>query len=136
MFAIGLPSGWAVASTTPGEVQFTGTPTGFVMVVAWSTHPQADALADWQQQAARQAAADSSYRQISIRRVSYRGYNAADWQFTDIYQGVDVEIIDRTFIVLPGQLSYAIELYGPVRQWPAVYASMWQHLVTSFQPAS
>ena len=135
-FAIGLPTGWAVAATTPDEVQFTGTPSGFVLVVAWSTHPQADALADWQQQAAAEAAAVPSYQQISIRRVSYRGYNAADWQFTDIYQGVDVRVIDRTFIVQPGQLSYAIELYGPVRQWPAVYASMWQHLVTSFQPAS
>jgi hypothetical protein len=135
-FAIGLPPGWAVASTTAGEVQFTGTPAGFVLVVAWRPHPQADALADWQQQAAAKAAADPSYRQISIRRVSYRGYNAADWQFTDIYQGVRVRIIDRTFIVRPGQLSYAIELSGPVSQWLAVYASIWQHVLTSFQPAS
>ena len=135
-FAIGLPPGWAVASTTPGEVQFTGTPSGFVLVVAWSTHPQADALADWQHQAAGKAAADSSYRQISIRQVSYRGYNAADWQFTNIYQGVPIRVIDRTFIVRPGQLSYAIELYGPAGKWPAVYASIWQPLLTSFQPAS
>jgi Protein kinase domain len=134
-FAVGLPPGWAVASKAPGEVQFTGTPGGFVVVVAWSTRPQADALADWRQQAAAKAAADSSYRQISIRRVSYRGYNAADWQFTDIYQGIRVRAIDRTFVVRP-QLSYAIELYGPVGQWPAVYARMWQSLVTSFQPAS
>jgi hypothetical protein len=135
-FAIGLPPGWAVASTTPGEVQFTGTPGGFVLVVAWSTHSQSDALADWQHQAAGKAAADSSYRQISIRRVSYRGYNAADWQFTNIYQGVRIRVIDRTFIVRPGQLSYAIELYGPASKWLAVYASIWQPLVTSFQPAS
>jgi hypothetical protein len=135
-FVIDLPPGWAPASTTPGEVQFTGTPGGFVLVVAWSTHPQADALADWQHQAAAKAAADSTYRQISISQVSYRGYNAADWQFTNIYQGVSIRAIDRTFIVRPGQLSYAIELYGPARQWQAVYASIWQHLVTSFQPSS
>jgi hypothetical protein len=135
-FAIGLPPGWTVASKTPGEVQFTGTPAGFVLVVAWSTHPQADALADWRQQAAGKAAADSSYRQISIRRVNYRGYNAADWQFTDIYQGVRVRVIDRGFIVRPGELSYAIELYGPASKWPAAYPSMWRPLVTSFQPAS
>jgi hypothetical protein len=135
-FAIGLPPGWAVASTAPGEVQFTGTPGGFVLVVAWSKHPQANALADWQRQAAGKAAADSSYRQISIRRVSYRGYNAADWQFIDIYQGVLVRVIDRTFIVRPGQLAYAIELYGPARRWPAVYASIWQPLMTSFRSAS
>jgi len=134
-FAIGLPPGWTVASTTPGNVQFTGTPAGFVLVVAWSTHPQADALTDWRQQAAGKAAADSSYRQISIRRVSYRGYNAADWQFTNIYQGVRIRVIDRTFIVRPGQLAYAIELYGPASQWPAVYPSIWRPLVRSFRPA-
>jgi hypothetical protein len=135
-FAIDLPPGWTVASTTPGNVQFTGTPGGFVLVVAWSTHPQANALADWRQQAAGKAAADSSYRQISIRRVSFRGYNAADWQFTDIYQGVRIHAIDRTFIVRPGQLAYAIELYGPASQWPAVYPSIWRPLVSSFRPAS
>jgi hypothetical protein len=134
-FAVGLPPGWAVASTAPGDVQFTGTPAGFVLVVAWSTHPQADALADWQQAAAK-AAANSSYRQISIRRVSYRGYNAADWQFTNIYQGVHVRVIDRTFIVRPGQLGYAIELYGPVSQWLAEYPRIWAPLVTSFRPAA
>jgi eukaryotic-like serine/threonine-protein kinase len=134
-FAIGLPPGWAVASRSPGEVQFTGTPGGFVLVVAWSAHPQADALADWQQQAAGKAAADSSYQQISIRRVRYRGYNAADWQFIDIYQGVRIRAIDRTFIVRP-ELSYAIELYGPASQWLVAHASIWRPLVTSFQPAS
>jgi hypothetical protein len=135
-FAIGLPPGWAVASTTPGEVRFTGKPGGFALVVAWTAHPQADALADWQRQAAVKAAADSTYRQISIRRVSYRGYNAADWQFTNLYQSTRIRVIDRGFIVQPGQLSYAIEFYGPASKWPAEYASIWQRLVTSFQPAS
>jgi hypothetical protein len=135
-FAISLPPGWGVASTTSGEVQFTGTPGGFVLVVAWRAHPQADPLADWRQQAAEMAKAESSYRQISIRKVSYRSYNTADWQFTDIYQGVHIHAIDRTFIVPPGQLSYAIELYGPASRWFPVYAQLWQHLVTSFRPAS
>jgi serine/threonine-protein kinase len=134
-FAIGLPPGWGVASTTPTKVQFTGAPGGFVVVVAWSTHPAADAVADWQQQADAKAAVDSSYRKISISRVQYRGYNAADWQFTNIYQGVRIRVIDRTFIVGPS-LGYAIELYGPASQWPAVYANIWQPLVTSFEPAS
>jgi hypothetical protein len=135
-FAIRLPPGWAVASTMPGEVQFTGTHAGFVLVVAWNTHPQANALADWQQQAAEKAATDSSYRQISIHQVSYLGYNAADWQFTNTYQGVRIRVMDRGFIVRPGQLAYAIELYGPASQWSAVYAGIWKPLVTSFKPAS
>jgi len=133
-FTIRLPPGWAVASTTADEVQFTGTAPGFVLEVAWTTHPKADALADWHQQAAAKSAHDSSYRQISIRPVRYRGYNAADWQFTNIFNGVRIRVIDRGFIVRPGQLGYAIELYGPASRWLPVYASIWRPLVTSFQP--
>jgi hypothetical protein len=135
-FSISLPPGWAVASTTPVKVTFTGAPGGFALVVAWSTDPKADALTDWQQQSAEMAATVPSYHQISIAGVSYHNYNAADWQFTDIYQGVRIRAIDRTFIVRPGKLAYAIELSGPARQWPAVYASRWQRLVTSFHPGS
>jgi Protein kinase domain len=135
-FAIGLPPGWAVISKTSREVQFTGTPAGFVVVVAWRPHPQADPLADWQQQAAALAAANPTYHQIWIRRVAYLGYNAADWQFTDIYEGIHIRAIDRTFIARPSQVSYAIELKGPAGQWRAVYASIWQRLMTSFKPAS
>jgi hypothetical protein len=106
------------------------------VVAAWSYHPQADALTDWRQQAAAKAESDPTYQQIGIRQVSYRGYNAADWEFIDTYQGVLTHVIDRTFIVQPGHLAYAIELYGPEAQWPSVFPGMWQELMTSFQPAS
>jgi hypothetical protein len=135
-FAIGLPDGWVVTAKTSREVQFTGTPAGFVVVVAWRPRPQADPLADWEQQAAALAATDPSYRQILIGRVAYGGYNAADWEFTDVYQGLRIRAIDRTFIARPSQVSYAIELKGPAGQWLAVYASMWKYLMASFKPAS
>jgi Protein kinase domain len=140
-FTIALPNGWTVTSKTFREVQFTGTPSGFVLKVAWArTPPHADALADWRQQAGLQAAHDPSYQQISIKRVNYGGYNAAAWQFTDIPPdlGIRVRVIDLTFIVRPGRFSYAIDLSGPASpatQWEAVYKRIWQHLVNSFQPA-
>jgi len=135
-FSISLPQGWTVASSATDEVQFTGAPPGFVLVVAWTHTPAPDALADWRQQAADKAAADATYRQILVQRVTYRGYNAADWEFTNQFNGELTRVIDRTFIVRPGQLAYAIELYGPAASWPGVYAAMWQPLLTSFEPAS
>lgn len=115
---------------------FTGPDPGFVVKVEWTFQPQPDALADWRQQAASKAASDPTYQQISIRRVSYRGYNAADWQFTNVFGGAVTRVLDRGFIVRPGQLAYAIELYGPADQWGPVYRADWQGLVTSFRPAS
>jgi len=136
-FSIGLPTGWTVSSESSKRVQFTGpSPQGFTVVVEWTKHPQPGALADWRQQAAYRAQTDPTYQQIGIRRVSYRGYNAADWEFENIFQGVPTHVLDRGFVVQPGALGYAIELYGPDAQWPQAYASMWNELVTSFEPAS
>ena len=104
--------------------------------MAWTNQPQPDALADWRQQAASKAAGDPTYQQIGIRRVSYRGYNAADWEFTNEFDGAVTHVLDRGFIVKPGQLAYAIELYGPAAQWGSVYRSDWRGLVASFSPAS
>lgn len=136
-FTIDLPPGWAVASNGSDEVKFAGSPPGFVVVVAWTQSPRPDALTDWQQQSAAKAAVDSSYRLISIRHASYRGYNTADWEFTDDYPAAELNhFLDRGFIVHPGTLGFAIELYGPPAQFQSVYASMWHKLVTSFEPAS
>jgi serine/threonine protein kinase len=135
-FTIDLPPGWTVVSRSHGQVKFAGSPPGFTVVVAWTRTPRPDALTDWQQQSAAKQAADPSYRVISIRPVKYRRYNAADWEFTDDYPAALNEFLDRGFIVRPGRLAFAIELYGPVGKWRSVYARIWPKLVTSFEPAS
>ena len=66
--------------------------------------------------------------------MSYRGYNAADWEFTNVYQGVLTQVIDRTFIVRPGRLAYAVELYGPQSRWASVYFRVWPRLLATFRP--
>jgi hypothetical protein len=135
-FSINLPTGWT-ASPKGQRVRFTGpSPQGFTVVVQWTSNPQPDALTDWQQQAAARAQVDPTYQQIGIWRVNYRGYNAADWEFENLFHGQLTHVLDRGFIVQPGALGYAIELYGPDAQWPQAYASMWNNLMTSFEPAS
>lgn len=96
-FSIDLPAGWTVASRSGSEAHFTGAPPGFAVVVAWTSQPKPDQLADWRQQAASKAASDPTYQQISIHRVSYRGYNAADSEFTNMYQGELARVLDQGF---------------------------------------
>jgi len=135
-FSIDLPPGWAAISTSSDEVKFSGSPPGFVVVVEWTNTPQTDAAATWRQLSAGKASSDSTYHEISIEPIQYRDYNAADWKFTDQYPaGENNEFLDRGFVVHPGTLGFAIELYGPSDQFQSVYASLWQNLVTTFQPA-
>jgi hypothetical protein len=135
-FSVRLPASWRVRARTASQVTFAGPPAGFTVVIAWTTDPHGDQLADWRQQAAGRASSDPTYQQISIRRVDYRGYNAADWAFTNSYRGRVVHVLDRGFIVEPGRLGYAIELYGPQARWPGVYARLWGRLTGSFAPAT
>ena len=104
-------------------------------MIAWTTHPQADQLADWRQQAANRAESDPTYQQIRIQPVAYRGYDAAVWEFNNVFQGERTHVIDQGFIVRPRHLGYAIEFYGPDADWSPVFATMWNELLSSFGPA-
>ncbi len=137
-FSIDLPPGWAVSSTGTDEVKFAGPQPGFTVLVEWTNTPHTDAAATWEELSSGKAASDSSYHEIFIKPVQYRDYStAADWEFTDDYPaGQNNEFFDRGFVVHPGTLGFAIELYGPYDQFRSVFSSLWQNLVTSFKPAS
>jgi hypothetical protein len=107
-----------------------------VILVEWTYAPQADAYTDWEQQAADKAATDPTYQQIGIERVAYRGWNTADWEFVNDYDGEETQVLDRGFVVTPGTLGYAIEIYGPPDGFAAARAALWTGLTSSFEPAS
>jgi eukaryotic-like serine/threonine-protein kinase len=135
-FSVALPPGWHPAASTADGVRFTGPPAGYVLFVSWTSHPRGSQLADWRQQAAAKAAADPTYRQLAVRPVRYRGDQAADWQFSNVVAGHRVRVTDLGFVVTPGRLAYAIELYGPPAGWTAVYRALWGGVLASFTPAS
>jgi hypothetical protein len=134
-FSVKIPPGWTVTSSGTDEVRFNGPMPGDVILIAWTDQPKADALADWEQQAAAKAQTDPTYQQISIQRVHYRGWNAADWEFINSYAGKPTEVLDRGFVVTPGVLGYAIEIYGPAGGFAAARAALWDGLTSTFEPA-
>ncbi len=81
------------------------------------------------------ARSDSTYQQVSIQRVYYRGWNAADWEFVNSYDGRPTQVLDRGFVVRPGVLGYAIEIYGPVSGFAAARGVLWDGLTSTFAPA-
>jgi hypothetical protein len=133
-FSVKVPHGWTVTSSGTDEVRFTGPMPGDMILIAWTDQPKADALADWEQQAAAKAQADPTYQQISIQRVYYRGWNAADWEFINSSAGKPTEVLDRGFVVTPGVLGYAIEIYGPASGFAAARAALWDGLTSTFEP--
>jgi serine/threonine protein kinase len=138
-FSVGLPDGWAVDSAARTgaypSVDFAGPRPGFRLVISWTTSATGiRALPAWRRQAATFARNDSTYQLIGLRQVSYRRYNSAIWEFTNVHDGVLTRVLDLGIVVRPGIEGYAIELYGPQADWPAVYDSIWNRVLASFKP--
>jgi hypothetical protein len=100
--------GWLVAvpaAYTPGTFngapQYKDTATGRTLRVSTTSAGggKSDAVQDRRFQAAAFAAKYPSYRQIAIKAVDYRGYEAADWEFTYTDGGAQLHALSRVFVV-------------------------------------
>ena len=91
-------AGWTVAVppgyTSQGGGAYRDAATGRTLRIETGAG-QPDAVADRRAAARSFRSRHPSYREISIRSADYRGYEAADWEFT--YEGLHV--IDRVFVV-------------------------------------
>ncbi|GAA4022064.1 serine/threonine-protein kinase [Streptomyces plumbiresistens] len=132
-YSIGLPEGWKYASTGSAGDRFTG-PDGQKLLVAWTSTPKGDPVADWKSQESYMTR--SQYKRIRIEEVNYRGWNTADWEFTYSESGTKYRTIDRGFVV-NNQLGYALMYTAKDAQWgSALREGTWQTLAETFEPKS
>ncbi|MGV9989718.1 serine/threonine-protein kinase [Streptomyces sp. NPDC003374] len=132
-FTIGLPKGWKYASTDDAGVRFTG-PQGQKLLVAWTSTPKGDPVADWRNQ--ENYMVRSQYHRIRIEKVDYRGWNAADWEFTYVDGGTKYRTVDRGFVV-NGHLGYALMYTARADDWDSdLRRNTWRTLTKTFRPKS
>ncbi|MGW0830922.1 serine/threonine-protein kinase [Streptomyces prunicolor] len=132
-FSIGLPAGWSYQSTDSAGVRFTG-PDGQKLLVAWTSTPKGDPVADWKNQ--EQYMTRSGYTRIRIAEVDYRGWNTADWEFTYEDGGTKYRTIDRGFVV-NSHLGYALMYTAKDANWGSeLRKDTWTTLTKTFEPKS
>ncbi|MFD4262363.1 protein kinase [Streptomyces sp. NPDC058534] len=132
-YRIGLPEGWRFASTGASGDRFTG-PGGQKLLVAWTSTPKGDPVADWKNQ--ERSMVRSQYKKIRIEKVGYRGWNAADWEFTYTDGGTKYRTVDRGFVVNDHQ-GYALMYTAKAADWDGdLRRNTWRTLTKSFEPKS
>jgi hypothetical protein len=130
-YSIGLPTGWKYQSTGAAGDRFTG-PDGQKLLVAWTTTPKDDPVADWKNQ--ERYMTRSQYKKIGIEQVNYRGWNTADWEFTYVESGTGYRTIDRGFVV-NDSLGYALMYTAKSAAWSSdLRESTWTTLTETFAP--
>jgi hypothetical protein len=136
--AAGLPEGWT--SETGGAGWTVALPPGYSRtgdgvyrtpsrrtLRVESGPGQPDAVADRQKQARSFAQRHPTYREIRIQPVDYRGYEAADWEFT--FEGVHV--LNRVFVV--DGVGHSLWLQAPEGDFAAAVQDFGA-IADAFQP--
>ncbi|MFF4904359.1 serine/threonine-protein kinase [Streptomyces sp. NPDC001260] len=132
-YSIGLPKGWTYQSTGTAGDRFAG-PDGQKLLIAWTSTPKGDPVADWQNQ--ERYMTRSQYHRIRIEKVDYRGWNAADWEFTYAESGTKYRTIDRGFVV-NDHLGYALMYTAKAANWDSdLRKDTWKTLAKTFEPKS
>ncbi|MFF4586839.1 serine/threonine-protein kinase [Streptomyces sp. NPDC001388] len=130
-YSIGLPTGWKFQSASSAGDRFTG-PDGQRLLVAWTSTPKDDPVADWKNQ--ERYMTRSQYKKIRIAAVNYRGWNTADWEFTYAESGTKYRVIDRGFVVSDSQ-GYALMYTAKAAKWSTeLRKSTWRTLTDTFTP--
>ncbi|MFF1306931.1 serine/threonine-protein kinase [Streptomyces sp. NPDC058307] len=131
-YSIGLPEGWKFQTSSSGD-RFTG-PDGQKLLIAWTSTPKSDPVADWKNQ--ERDMRRSQYTKIRIEKVGYRGWNAADWEFTYVESGTKYRTIDRGFVV-NDHLGYALMYTAKAANWgTGLRKDTWHTLARTFEPKS
>ena len=127
--AAGVPAGWAsyplpadrwTVSVPPGYAsrgggEFRDATTGRTLRIESGPGEQ-DAVGNRERQAASFAKNHPSYEEVGIEQADYRGYPAADWEFT--YSGLHV--LNRVFVV-DGK-GHSLYFQTRASDWPAARA--------------
>ncbi|MFG2941019.1 protein kinase [Streptomyces sp. NPDC048282] len=130
-YSIGLPKGWKFQTSSSAGDRFVG-PDGQKLLVAWTSSPKGDPVADWENQ--EQYMTRSQYQKIRIAKVSYRSWNTADWEFTYAESGTEYRTIDRGFVVSSTQ-GYALMYTAKAADWSSeLRKDTWKTLTGSFEP--
>ncbi|MEV0170697.1 serine/threonine-protein kinase [Streptomyces sp. NPDC050803] len=129
-YSIGLPKGWKYQSTSAAGDRFTG-PNGQKLLIGWTTTPQDDPVADWENQ--ERYMERSQYQRIRIEAVDYRGWNTADWEFTYVESGTKYRSIDRGAVVNE-HLGYGLMYTAKAANWGTeLRKDTWRTLTKSFK---
>lgn len=105
------------------------------VLVDWTHTPGSDPVAAWEKLEKQVRGSIDDYRRIDIESVDYRGWKAADWEWTSTIDGVRYHTINRGFVV-DSEHGYAIKWSVPASVW---YSEENQQalrvFLSSFRPA-
>lgn len=129
-FSVAVPDGWTPTPRSATAVDLRDPSGSRFLRIDQTDSPGDDAKKRWQEVEKDFKDEVENYQRIDIDSVDYRGWEAADWEFTF---GSGTHVLNRGFVPNEDK-GYALYMSSPEAQWPESRA-IFQVAADSFQPA-
>lgn len=114
-FSVAVPDGWT-PKHHDGVVDLQDPKGSRYLRIGQTDSPKPDPVADWKDQEQSVSKRLPGYQRIRIDPVDYRGWKAADWEFTfRPSSGSTIHVLDRGFVT--GPKGYALYMSAPDGSW-------------------
>lgn len=127
-WTLSLPAGWTEVKAPAGERQWRDPQTDTTVLVDYQPAADSNPVGAWERQETSSRSFFPGYQRLSIAPVAFRGFPAADWEFT--YTGGHG--LDRGFAA--NGHGHALFLQSRPDQWAAA-RRVFDQIAAAFQPA-
>jgi eukaryotic-like serine/threonine-protein kinase len=130
-YRVAVPAGWEVRDGPGNLTDHVDPATGAYLRVDWTDDPAADPVADWEANERGFAERQDAYERVRLEPATYRGEDAALWEYTYRDGGADLHALNLN--VLAGDRAYALNLQAPAEDWDEV-AALFPAIAGGFDP--
>ncbi|HYI46542.1 MAG TPA: serine/threonine-protein kinase [Actinomycetota bacterium] len=133
-FTIAHPGGWQVEenSIDDSSIDFLDPDSSTYLRLDWTDTPGDSPAGAWRSLEQSFEAAHSGYSRIGITPTTFKGMDAATWEFTYVDGGVTLHAIDLGFVTSDGSYGFALNFQTLEEDW-AASQPIFEQLKASFQ---
>jgi serine/threonine protein kinase len=131
-YRLAYPQGWQLIQDAANSIDFRDPETGTYLRVQWTTTPGPSPEGAWETQAESFAATHSDYEEVGITPTTYKGYDAAVWEFLYTEDGARLHAADLGF-VMGDDYGFALYFQTHEEDWETSQ-DLFEKLKAAFRP--
>jgi eukaryotic-like serine/threonine-protein kinase len=133
-YRLAYPPTWDLIQDAANSIDFRDPDTGTYLRVQWTTTPGLSPVGAWEDQAQTFAASHSGYEEIRITPTTYRGHEAAVWEFIYTEDGARLHAADLGFVI-GDEYGFALYFQTHEEDWTSSQ-DLFEQLKAAFRPPS
>ncbi len=114
-YRIAHPQGWQVQQVDRTRTDIRDPKTGSYLRIDWTDKPGPSAVAAWEDYSKTFASRHEGYREIRIEPTTYKGFQAAIWEYSYSSQGRRLRAVDLGIVT--GRYGFALNFQTAEQAW-------------------